>query len=1092
MAFFKRAPRACVAVLPTVLAAAWIVSAQNPGDALARGFQIPPDSAKPRVWWHWMNGNITKEGIRADLEWMKRAGIGGFQNFDAALNTPQVVEKRLVYMTPEWKDAFKYAATLADQLGLEMAIAGSPGWSESGGPWVPPAQAMKKYVWSETLVDGGKPFIGTLAKPPSTTGQFQNIAGSRGGAGASGPPPEFYADSAVIAYHAPDDDMPMAIMQPQVTSSGGEFSLAALTDGDLARSTLLPAAPADQKAWIQFDFGGPRTVRALTLITAGGGRGARGVATPAPELESSDDGVQFRSVVAIPAGARTIAFPAVTAAFFRVSFKAPAGTQIAELVLHTGQRVNRFEDKAGFSAGTNIYAMATPAMPPQGSVRKADVIDLTSKMRADGTLDWTPPAGRWVVLRFGYSLTGARNSPASPEATGLEVDKLNKGYVKAYLDNYLGQYKNTVGELMGKRGLGYVITDSWEAGVQNWTEDMFAEFAARRGYDMHPWLPVLAGRVVESAEASDRFLWDFRKTIGDLTTENHYDQITASLRERGMGRYSESHESGRAFIGDGMEVKRNADIPMSAMWTPRSPTDEQIGYSADIRESASVAHIYGQNLVAAESLTASGGAWSWSPETLKPTADKELAMGLNRFVIHTSVHQPLTEKAPGLGLGPYGQWFTRLETWAEIAKPWTTYLARSSYMLQQGKFVADVIYFYGEDSNITALFGTKLPEVPAGYNYDFVNADALVNKLTVAGGRIVTATGMSYRLLALDANSRHMSLPVLRKIRDLVNAGAAVVGPKPVESPSLSDDQGEFQAIADQIWTSPGKGKVYATQTVAEALAAAQVMPDFEYTKPQTGANLLFVHRTLPDGEIYWVNNRANRTEDLDAAFRVTGKAAEIWHPDTGKTEPASYKISGGRTTVSLRLEPADAVFVVFRKAAAATSRTVAAPVETSLSTVEGPWELAFQADRGAPARITLDKLSSWHENSDTGVKYFSGTGTYTKTIQAPAGWFKIGTRLLLDLGDIKNLAEVTVNGQPLGVLWKTPFQVDVTDALQPGANALQVKVTNLWVNRLIGDRQPDAAKKYTYTTQQFYQAGSPLLPSGLLGPVRIVRSAAE
>jgi hypothetical protein len=385
-----------------------------------------------------------------------------------------------------------------------------------------------------------------------------------------------------------------------------------------------------------------------------------------------------------------------------------------------------------------------------------------------------------------------------------------------------------------------------------------------------------------------------------------------------------------------------------------------------------------------------------------------------------------------------------------------------------------------------------LPEVPAGYNYDFVNADALVNKLTVAGGRIVTATGMSYRLLALDANSRHMSLPVLRKIRDLVNAGAAVVGPKPVESPSLSDDQGEFQAIADQIWTSPGKGKVYATQTVAEALAAAQVMPDFEYTKPQTGANLLFVHRTLPDGEIYWVNNRANRTEDLDAAFRVTGKAAEIWHPDTGKTEPASYKISGGRTTVSLRLEPADAVFVVFRKAAAATSRTVAAPVETSLSTVEGPWELAFQADRGAPARITLDKLSSWHENSDTGVKYFSGTGTYTKTIQAPAGWFKIGTRLLLDLGDIKNLAEVTVNGQPLGVLWKTPFQVDVTDALQPGANALQVKVTNLWVNRLIGDRQPDAAKKYTYTTQQFYQAGSPLLPSGLLGPVRIVRSAAE
>ena len=511
-----------------------------------------------------------------------------------------------------------------------------------------------------------------------------------------------------------------------------------------------------------------------------------------------------------------------------------------------------------------------------------------------------------------------------------------------------------------------------------------------------------------------------------------------------------------------------------------------------------MAHIYGQNLVAAESLTASGGAWSWSPETLKPTADKELAMGLNRFVIHTSVHQPLTDKAPGLGLGPYGQWFTRLETWAEIAKPWTTYLARSSYMLQQGKFVADVIYFYGEDSNITALFGAKLPDVPAGYNYDFVNADALVNKLAAAGGRIVTTTGMSYRLLALDPNSRHMSLPVLRKIRDLVNAGAAVVGPRPVESPSLSDDQAEFGVIADELWgpgtgeRNAGKGKVYANLTVAQALALAEIAPDFEYSRPQPDTKLLFVHRKLADGEIYWVNNRAGRHENLDATFRVAGKAAEIWHPRTGKTEPASYKIEGGRTTVALRLEPADAVFVVFRKAAAAQSRTVPAPVETTVATVEGAWEVAFQAERGAPARITLPRLSSWHENPDAGVKYFSGTGTYTKTIQAPAAWFKTGTRLLLDLGDTKNLAEVTVNGKPLGILWKAPFQVEITGALKPGANALQVKVTNLWVNRLIGDQQPGAAKKYTYTTQQFYRADSPLLPSGLLGPVRIVRSAVE
>jgi hypothetical protein len=1107
-----------VIVIVTLLGA-WAAVAQNAGDALERGFKNPPESAKPRVWWHWMNGNITKDGIKADLEWMKRAGIGGFQNFDAALDTPKVVEKRLVYMTPEWKDAFKYAAMLADQLGLEMAIAGSPGWSESGGPWVKPAQAMKKLVWSETRLEGGRLFKGVLPKPPSTTGSFQNIGRGGSGGGTSAVPPEYYGDSAVIAYRLPDSDFSMAELQPKVTSSGGQFDLAGLTDGDLAKTTTLPAAPVDQKAWIQFEFNKPQSVRGLSLVV-GGGRGGNGDRGQA--LETSDDGQQFRTVAAIPGGGtaeRTISFPAVTSKFFRFTFKtqqppaagrggaadgtpaAPAGMQIAELVLHTGARVNRFEEKAGFSAATNLYGLATPAIPIQDAVRKADVVDLTSKMRPDGKLDWTPPAGRWIVLRLGYSLTGARNAPASPEATGLEVDKLNRSHVETYLNNYLGQYKDTLGALMGKRGLQYVITDSWEAGVQNWTEDMIAEFTKRRGYDARPWLPVLAGRVVESAESSDRFLWDLRKTIGDLTTEYHYDQITASLHKLGMGRYTESHESGRAFIGDGMEVKRNAEIPMSALWTPETPSAEPPGYGVDIRESASVAHIYGQNLVAAESLTAYGGergAWSWSPETLKPTADTELAMGLNRFVLHTSVHQPVSDKVPGLSLGPFGQWFTRHETWAELAKPWTTYLARSSYMLQQGKFVADVLYFYGEDSNITALFGAKPPDIPAGYDFDFINADAILHRLSAEGGRITTPSGMSYAVLALDANSQHMSLPVLRKIRDLVGAGAVVVGSKPTDSPSLSDDQAEFRSIADQLWGSGEgerayeKGKVYAGQTIAQALAALQVEPDFEYTKPRADTNLLFVHRKLADGDAFWVNNRSKRVETLEASFRVQGKAAELWHPDTGEVESAPYLIANGRTIVPLRLDPRDAVFVVFLKPATMQARAMPRQSEEPLATLEGSWEVSFQAQRGAPAKITFDRLSSWSESADAGVKYYSGTGTYTKTIQAPAGWVKSNARLWLDLGDVKNLAEVSINGKPLGIVWKTPFRVEVTEAIKPGANEVQVKVTNLWVNRLIGDQQPNVTKKYTYTSQQFYRADSPLLPSGLLGPVRILRFITE
>jgi hypothetical protein len=1095
------------------------------GAYLEKGFRNPPESAKPRVWWHWMNGNISKEGIRADLEWMKRIGIGGFQNFDAGLASPQIVPKRLIYMTPEWKDAFHFTARLADSLGLEMAIAGSPGWSESGGPWVPPSQAMKKVVWSETRIDGGKPFSDTLPKPPSTTGRFQNIAGGFSRSDPSQKIPEFYADAAVVAYKIPDNDLSLSELGAKVSSSGGKFDLKSLTDGDLSKSTLLPAAKPDQKAWIQFEFNKPETIQALTIVNTETGMnfpGSRGqVAVRA--LEASDNGRQFKSVFDMPQGGpieSTFSFAPVSARFFRVSFKTPvppvingsaapsniptpppaqpSGINISEIVLHTAALVNRFEDKAGFSSASRLYKSGLTSVPDNEAVKKSEIIDLTSKMKPDGTLEWTPPAGRWAILRFGYSLTGHQNSPASPEATGLEVDKLNAGYVKAYFDNYLDQYKNATEGLMGKRGLKYIITDSWEAGVQNWTDSMMTEFSKRRGYDLLPWLPVLTGRIVESSEASERFLCDFRKTIGELTAQNHYDQLTEILHNRGMGRYTESHEAGRAFIGDGMEVKRKADIPMSATWTPGGPEGDPnsvvlTGYKADVRESASVAHIYGQNLVAAESMTARGNTWAFSPERLKPTADMELACGLNRFVIHTSVHQPVSDKVPGLGLGPYGQWFTRHETWAEEAKPWTTYLARNSFMLQQGKFVADILYYYGEDNNITALFGNTLPDIPSGYSYDFANSDVILHALSYENGLFMTPGGTSYQLLVLDQNSQSMPLSVLLKIKTMVESGAIVAGPKPIDSPSLSDDQIEFQRVVNQLWKTEkgesivGLGKVYSGLTVAEVLAAMKIQPDFNFTKPSETTNLLYVHRRLAKADIYWVNNRNNRVENLEADFRIEGKEAEIWHPETGKIEKASYKIEGGRTTVPLKLEPDDAIFVVFRKNAVNSSFTAPQITENNLAALDGAWDVRFQPNRGAPEKITLDTLSSWSDNGDAGVKYFSGTGTYTKKIQVPDSWFKKGERIWIDLGVVKNIADITINGKNIGIVWKKPFRADVTDALKKGENILELKITNLWVNRLIGDQQPGIAKKYTYTTQAFYMADSPLLPSGLLGPVQII-----
>jgi hypothetical protein len=651
---------------------------------------------------------------------------------------------------------------------------------------------------------------------------------------------------------------------------------------------------------------------------------------------------------------------------------------------------------------------------------------------------------------------------------------------------------------MGERGLQYVITDSWEAGTANWTDHMIEEFNRRNHYDIVPWLPVLTGKIVESGEASDKFLWDFRNTLEEMVTQYHYDELTSILKKRGMGRYTESHEGGRAFIADGMEVKRSADIPMSATWTPggfgrREEEGIDVRHEADVRESASVAHIYGQNLVAAESLTAIGNTWAFAPERLKPTADFMLSNGLNRFVIHTSVHQPVDDKIPGLGLGPFGQWFTRHETWAEQAKPWIDYLARSSYMLQQGRFAAGILYVYGQGSNITALFGTKLPPIPEGYNYDFLNAGAAPNVLSVEDGRITTETGMSYKILALDESTRFMTLPVLEKIEALVKAGAVIVGPKPVDTPSLNDDDAKFANLSDRLWPEgrgiekTGNGKIYSGFTLEEVLSDLEVEPEFEYsaTKPET--IMRFVHRTLGDGDIYWINTSEKENSRAKVSFRISGKEPEVWNPLDGSISPATYAMKKGRTEVTLNMDPEDAVFVVFRKPTNRRSRLVPEAEESELATIAGAWEVRFQPGRGAPEKAVFNELSPWNENKNPGIRYFSGTAEYIKTIDIPEAWISENSKLWLDLGDVKNLAEVAVNGKSMGTVWKKPFRMDVSGALKPAKNRLSVRITNLWVNRLIGDRQPGVTDPLTYTTQEFYRADSPLLPSGLLGPVRIV-----
>ena len=997
---------------------------------LRSGFQNPPQEALPRVWWHWMDGNITEDGIRKDIEWMHRSGIGGFHCFEAGTGIRPVVGHRLTYMSEEWKDAFRLATSMADSLGMEVAIASCPGWSNTGGPWVKPEQAMKRLVWSEQRVAGGHRLTVTLSEPKNE---------------------QWYKDTYVVAVRANKADRtPEELGARYTRSSEGESPV-----------------------WIQYEFRKPVTVKAMRI--ADGHYRSIWAALPAPvtkHLEVSDDGSTFRRVCDIPHGSvywQTLEIGPATARYFRVVFD-DKPTVEPEWQLFTTARINHCEEKAGFASPSDMNDHPTSDADGE-AVPLTDVIDLTGKMDADGQLTWDAPKGTWTIYRFGYTLTGKQNHPAPAEATGLEVTKLDKEAFAAFLEYYLDTYRQTTDKVR------YLLIDSYEAGWETWAPHIVEEFEQRRGYSLLPWMPVLTGQIIGSAQQSETFLFDWRTTIGELIDECMYENATRIAHQYGLQTYFEAHENGRLYLVDGMSAKHHADIPMAAMWTV-NPAEKALHSSArmaesDIRESASVAHLYGKPIVAAESMTVNGdlgSAYSYYPGNLKPTADLEMACGVNRFVIHESAHQPVDDNKPGLGLMQYGQWFNRHETWAAYARPWTDYLSRSCYLLQQGRNVADVLYYYGEDDVVTSLFAHEHPAVPAGYNYDYLNKEALLSIVSFDGSHFVTPAGARYRVLIIGRDCKHVSPSVSEKIEALKQQGAPVFDEK--------------------------------TVTVADALQGTS--PDFGADAP---GDLRFVHRTTGEEEIYWVSNRRNEARTIRATFRVSGLTPKLWHPDTGDVEAVAYEQQADRTTVELQLSRHDAVFVVFERQAAKGVETPARTLQKSqISNIkyqisnttlhpshcievvgeDSPWTVHFDTAWGGPETAVFDRLMSYTDSEDKGIKYYSGTATYFNNVSLTPQEMGQG-RLILDLGRVGCMAEVIVNGRNMGVLWKEPYALDVTEALRPGRNELEIRVVNQWVNRIIGDRQPDCEKRYTTTPRAFYRADSPLLPAGLMGPVKVI-----
>jgi hypothetical protein len=1057
-------------------------------------FANPPQEARPYVWWHWMDGNISKDGIRKDMEWMDRIGIGGFHQFDAGgammQGLPPVVEPR-PYLSEGWKDAFTYAIHFADSLGMEIGIASAPGWSSTGGPWVQPADGMKKLTWRMLEVQGGSRQSLQLPEPYRNIGKFLNADGGLYAPVFARIFP-WYQDIAVVAVHLPDEEKSLAELGAVVSSSGGDFSVEQLANGDINDGNELAVNPSGTHSWLQYSFPEAVTLRSMTLVGGQVQDQFDAHRHMDNQLLCSQDGVVWEEVCRVPSSFLpqvTFDIPETTAKYFRlmvvnpqpdyslaaygVPVVMPTGTRIHEWKLNTVYKVNHAEEKAGFAAPMDLETHLTPVT----DAPVKEVLDLTSLMQEDGSLNWEVPEGRWRIYRFGASLTGKQNHPAPPEATGLEVDKLDPDAWSRYFHNYLDMYKEAAGGLLGQRGIQYLMVDSYEAEQMTWTPKMAEAFQSACGYDLIPWLPALAGEVIGSSEQTEGFLFDWRETLGGLFAAN-YDRINGILEEYGMkGRYTESHEGSRVFVGDGMDLKRTATVPMAAIWTV-DPA-QSIHYQADIRESASVAHIYGQNLVAGESFTTNGmlgGAYSWYPGNLKQIADIALLSGLNRFFIHESAHQPTDNLRPGLGLLIFGQWFTRHETWAEYAKYWMDYLARSSYMLQQGRSVADVLWYYGEGTNVTAEHEDALPSVPESYAYDFASPHVMLNCLQVKDGAAVTESGQCYKVVALGAHTQTMSVEILRKLHELVSGGVFLIGREPVRMAGRGDDPAEFARLVAGIWHA-ARPNVW-TGSVAEGMVKAGVAPDFVSSAPE----VRYFHRKDGERNIYWVRNFSDRALDTELSLRDASGVWTVLDPETGKSLNRALK---GHT---LHLEPNQALFIVADPSAAPVADSV--PLQSvGKVALNGPWTVSFDGP-GAPAGVQKwNTLSSWTDSSDPSVKYFSGTATYRNSFTLKKN--ELPEMLSLDLGSVGQMADVFINGEHVAFLWKAPYKTCFEGKLKPGKNTIEVKVVNVWVNRLIGDAQP-GAEKHTYTPVPFYQAQSALLPSGLIGPVTLEKLTSQ
>ncbi|MCK3683475.1 glycosyl hydrolase [Maribellus sp. YY47] len=1040
-------------------------------------FINPPDSIQTSCYWYWISDNISKEGVENDLISMKEAGIN--RAFIGYIGQDDVPYGNVKIFSDEWWNILHAALKKATELDIEIGIFNSPGWSQSGGPWVQADEAMRYLATSELHVKGPQKLSKKLEKPLEPFQDVKVIAY---------PEPKFYEQS-------------FDAQNGKITSSPSVQGLTKIADKNTATGVNFPAKG---DFTIDFEAKTPFTARSLSVTSI-----EKGINNPAVLQVKENDG-NYRTLAEFaidrynaslnvgfkPYAPIVVSFPAETATSFRLVIKnVNPGMGLAEVALSSAPRVARFPEKSL----AKMYQTPLPywkeyQWPGQAEPEVKDavidaskVIDLTAQMSADGTLNWEVPEGNWVILRTGMTPTGVTNGPASPEATGLEIDKMSKKHVEKHFYAYIGEMLERIPEA-DRKTFKVVVQDSYEMGGQNFTDGFLDEFKERYGYDALPFLPVYEGFVVNSQLESDRFLWDMRRMVADKVAYDYVGGLRDVSHKHGLKTWLECYGHW-GFPSEFLMYGGQSDEIGGEYWS-----EGELG-NIENRAATSCGHIYGKTKISAESNTVAGGSFMRYPAMFKQRTDRFFAEGINNTLLHVYISQPYEDKNPGVNAW-FGNAFNRKNIWYPQLDVFVDYLKRSNMMLQQGLNVADAAYFIGEDA--PKMTGITDPALPVGYQFDYMNAEVIEKYMTVKDGLITLPHGTQYRILVLP-KLETMRPELLAKINQLVNEGAVVMGPAPLRSPSLQNqpeaDQ-QLQQMAAELWgdvdgltvksRKVGKGMILNGLSMEEAFALMDCIPD---CKLPNDNSIHYGHRTMDGAEVYFVANQTDKTKVVSPEFRVSGLQPELWNATTGSVRDLpAYEQLENATAVPLKLAPYESVFVVFRKKAGkAKAQGVEAnfPVAKVLADMSKAWKVQFDpSKRGPEEPVVFETLQDWSKFSDERIKYYSGAASYEQSFRLDAA--PTAENIVLSLGDLTAMAKVYVNGEYAGGVWTPPYQIDITKLVTAGENTLKIEVVNTWVNRLIGDLNLPEDQRETWCPVNPYKADSPLQASGLFGPVTV------